>query len=95
MQRCPKCGYREGTDWLSILCIVAVGLLYVAFILVADGGPRDIRAMGLAAYLFFIAATIWKGLREKRSRKEYLKLHPPVTERMKSHIKPSPAAGGN
>ena len=96
MQKCPKCGYSEGTDWPWILCIVAVTLLYFAFIFRAEPTLKEsIRWMGLAAYLFFLAATTWKGLREKRSHKEYLNVHPPVTERVKSHIKPTPAAGGN
>jgi len=75
---------------------VAVTFLYFAFIFRAEPTLKDsIRWMGLAAYLSFLAATTWKGLREKRIHKEYLNLYPPVTERVKSHIKPTPAADGN
>jgi len=84
MQKCPKCGYDEGTDWPWIICVVAAGVLYIVFILVADAGPRDSRSIGFAAYLFFVVAGLWKGFRDNRSRKEYLKLHPPATERVKN-----------
>jgi hypothetical protein len=63
-----------------------------------QSGPTlkdSIRWMGLAAYLSFLAATTWNGLREKRIHKQYLSLHPPVTARVESRIKPTPAADGN
>jgi hypothetical protein len=96
MQRCPKCGYREGTEWPWILCIAAVSVLYMAFILAIDRELRDVlnvRWVGLVAYLLFGAAMTWRGFREKRYHKEYLALHPPATERIKSHIKSTPAGG--
>jgi len=94
MQRCPKCGYQEGTDWPWFLSVAAVTLLYIAFIYRNEPTLKESsRWMGLAAYLFFLAATTWRGLREKRNRKEYEKLHPPITERIKAHNKPGPVPG--
>ncbi len=81
MRRCPKCGYREGPDWPAVLWVLAFGFLYVVFI--ASDAPRGYRLMGFVAFLLFLAGTAWKAFRDDRSRREYLKLHPPITERMK------------
>jgi len=91
MQRCPKCGYREGIDWPSILMVIAFGFLYCGFIVMADFAPRSWRWAGLAAVLIFGAGTTWRSLRNKRIDSEYKKLHPPITERVKDHFKANPA----
>jgi hypothetical protein len=93
MQRCPKCGYREGTDWPWILCVVAVSVLYIAFVLAADQQLKSVRLTGVLAYVLVAAAATWRGLREKRNRKLYSELHPSPTERLKGHIKASPTDG--
>ena len=76
MQRCPKCGYRE-VDWPSILSGVAFGILYISFLLTTDHAPRSLRIVGLFAFFVFLVANSWKGMREKKNRREYLNL--PVT----------------
>jgi len=95
MQRCPKCGYRDRVDWSWILCSVAFVLLYFASIFGADRIPTSYRTMvfaaRFAAFLLFMAGTVWKGLRNKRDRDEYLKLNPSVTDRVKAHIRPTPS----
>ena len=89
MQRCPQCGYREGTDWPGILGTVSVATLYCVFIL-GDVTPPSLRLLGLIAYLVFLAGTWWRVSRDKRNREEYLKPHPSVTERVKDHIRVTP-----
>ena len=91
MQRCPKCGYREGTDWPGMLLEAAFFVLYLVFIVLPDRVPRGYRFAVLAAFVLFQTGTVWKGKRERKHREEYLKLNPPQTEHVKAHIKPSPS----
>jgi hypothetical protein len=91
MQRCPKCGYREGTDWPGILWAVAFSVLYLVFIVVPDHLPKSYRFAGLVAFLLFQAGTVWKARREKKYRDEYLRLNPGPAERVKNHLKASPS----
>jgi len=91
MQRCPKCGHRRGVDWPAVLWTVAFGILYLVFVVIPDHVPKSYRLAGLAAYLLFMAGGVWKGFRDKRDRSEYLKLNPPITERVKDHIRSAPS----
>jgi hypothetical protein len=68
MQRCPKCGYSERVDWPGILGIVAFFLLYFVW-MIGDYRPRDLRGLGLAALILFLAASTWKVLKLKASRR--------------------------
>jgi hypothetical protein len=91
MQRCPKCGYREG-DGPTILAVMAFATLFLVFILTTDHAPMSIRIMGLAAFFAFSGARSWRAFRARRNQREYLKLHPPLPspdERVKSHFKPA------
>jgi hypothetical protein len=90
MKRCPKCGYREGFDWPSLLVGLAFLFLYAMFtVVVGDYIPKNYRWMVMLALLLFLAGEFWKSRREKKCHEEYLKLNPPSTERLKAHIKPS------
>jgi hypothetical protein len=73
MPLCPKCGNRQSMDWPVILMTISFGLLYVVFILTADNDPRQYRLAGLLAFLLFLVAATWKGVRAKHSRRENLK----------------------
>jgi hypothetical protein len=85
MQRCPKCGYNEGTDWFRILGVISVGLLYVIYTISADSTPKSWRLIGLFAYLTFMAGGLWRGIKDKRNRDEYLKLHPSPPQSGRDH----------
>ncbi len=87
MQKCPHCGYDEGTDWARVSGVVAVGLLYVIYIVSADQTPKSWRLVGLLAYLIFIFGGVWRGIKDKRNRDEYLRLHPLPAQRVKNHLK--------
>ena len=76
MQRCPQCGYDEGTDWSRVLGVFAVSLLYIIYLVSADSTPKSWRLVALSAYLIFTLGTIWYGIKQKRIRDEHLKLHP-------------------
>lgn len=89
MQRCPKCGYRDRVDWPGILWVLAFGFLYLVFVLTAERAPRSYRFMGFVAFLLFTAGTGWRALRGQKDRSEYLKLNPPVRERVKNQAEPS------
>jgi hypothetical protein len=92
VQRCPNCGYREKYDWPAMLLVVAFGVLYIVFIASVELVPRSYRLGSFAAFLLFLVANTWNGLRNNRNQREYLKLHPPaVTERVKDHIRISPS----
>jgi len=93
MERCPKCGHREGVDWPAVLCAVAFSILYFVFTFAEYEyhAPKGYRLVGFAAMLLFIAGNGWRQSRNKRDRREYLKLHPPITERVKDHLKASPS----
>src|SRR6185312_9489687 len=91
MQRCPKCGYREKRDWPALLGHLAFAVLYGVFILGFDKAPRSYRLLGLGAFLLFVSANWWNAVRNERNRKEYLRLHPGPTERVKEHVRPNPA----
>jgi hypothetical protein len=91
MHQCPKCGYREGTDWPGILWVLAFTALYVIFIIVPDHVPMSYRFAGLLAFFLFQAGTFWKARREKKNRDEYLKLNLGPAERVKNHLKTDPA----
>jgi hypothetical protein len=91
MQRCPKCGYRDRMDLPWILSAVAFLLLYWAFVFAGGHPPMSYRIMGSAALLLFMAGGIWRGFRNKKNHDEYLKLRPPVTGRVKAHIRPTPS----
>ncbi len=90
MQRCPKCGYRE-IDWPGLLIVVAFGFLYVVFIVTADFAPRNYRLVGSAAFVVYLIAVVWNGIRNARNYREYRRLHPTPTDRVKEHLKPSPS----
>jgi len=87
MQRCPKCGYREGVDWSALLWALAFMLIVFA----ADYAPRNFRVMEIVAILIFAAGVMWKGFRNRRDYLGYLKLHPSVAERVKDHIRAHPS----
>lgn len=75
MQRCPKCGYRE-MDWPAILTVLAFSTLYTVFILATDHAPRSLRAIGIIAFVTFLAAMIWKAIGDERNRRKYLVANP-------------------
>jgi hypothetical protein len=81
MQKCPKCGYNEGTDWPGLLLMAAYGLVSVV---AGIGGPRIVQLGCAGGSFLFFAAIIWRSAREDRNRVECLKLHPPDAERAKS-----------
>ena len=71
MQRCPRCGYRE-KDWPSILIDVAFGTLWCVFMMTSGHTLMNL-IVGLAAFCTFVAAGTWRGLRDKRNGREYLR----------------------
>jgi len=85
MQRCPKCGYREGVDWLSILWILAFTFASCSFY-----GPKSYLLRAVAS-LLFAAGIFWRAVRDSRNYHEYRKLHPIPTDRVKDHLRPSPS----
>ena len=87
MQRCPKCGHRRGADGPVMLWTAAFGILYFVFLVIPDHVLKSYRLAGLAAYVLFMTGSVWKGFRDKRDCSEYLKLNPPVTERVKDHFR--------
>jgi hypothetical protein len=72
MQRCPKCGYREGVDWPALLQVIAFCVLYLVWML-GDYGPRELRGLGLATMILFCVGTIWRVLRLKSFKAEIVK----------------------
>jgi hypothetical protein len=91
MQRCPKCGYREGLDWPWILSYIAFAFLDIVFTSSRVHMPRTYWMLGTAACALFLTAMAWREFRNRRTRREYEKLHPPITERLKDHLKTSPS----
>ncbi len=75
MHRCPKCGYRERFDWPAVLVGASCGILFVLLTLVEDYVPRIYRiwviAIGLFAFLLFVAGTLWKGYRDRMEDVQY------------------------
>jgi hypothetical protein len=57
------------------------------YIISADNTPKSWRAIGLVAYLTFVIGGLCRGMKGKRNRDEYLKLHPSPTQRVKDHLK--------
>ena len=92
MQRCPKCGYREGVDWPRGLCGVAFFGLCAPFIFGGNYFPRSLNLVWIAALVIFSFGDYLRIRREKRNEREYLKAHPSPAERLKSHIN-NPVAG--
>jgi len=68
MQRCPKCGYREGIDWPEVVRIFAFCLLGSAFML-SDVQPR-LRLSGEIAIVLFFAVGVWMRIREGRKHRK-------------------------
>jgi uncharacterized membrane protein len=66
---------------------LAFGILYWVFMLSSDHFPKSYWLVSVAL-LLFAAAGVWHGIRDKKARVEYLKHHPSVADRVKSHIKP-------
>ena len=87
MQKCPKCGYDEGADWPQIMMLLSFYLLFVVYIVSADFAPRNWRFIGMTAFLGFSVGQMWGMLRRSRAQAEYLKLHPPPSQRGKDHLK--------
>ena len=86
MQQCPKCGYKEGIDWPGILWVISFFALYLLWVL-GDYRPREYRWVGLGAFLLFNVGFAWMLIRGARNYREHRKLHPPITERVKDHIR--------
>jgi hypothetical protein len=74
-----------------MLSVVAFGILYLVFIGTEEQVSRNYRLMGLGAFLIFLTANMWNSLRNEKNRREYSKLHPPITERVKEHIRSNPS----
>jgi hypothetical protein len=91
MQRCPECGYRDKYDWPMVLWVIGFGLLWVVYIATERQMSHVYRWVGLAAFLIFVAGSWTYSRRQERNRKEYLKLHPGPSERVREHIRPNPA----
>jgi hypothetical protein len=94
MHRCQKCGYRE-FDWPMLLWIAAFFVLDTAFkqsILSLDRARRfEFLCVEIVAGLLFFTGLFWRVFRERKAYKEYFRLHPPPTQRVKDHLKPSPS----
>lgn len=67
---------------------LAFFVLFVMGFLDEDISTRTREWMVLASFFLLMVGTIWRGIRTKRNEREYLKLHPPVTERLKDHFRP-------
>ena len=87
MQNCPRCGYREGVDGPSVLLVIAFGIVYLAFVLAGNSVPMRYREAAFVAFFMFLAAGMWRSLKAARNRRDYQKLHPPITERLKDHVR--------
>ena len=57
MHRCPQCGYKDRPDWPLVLWVIAFGALYLVWML-GDYQPRDLRWIGLAAFLLFAVGSL-------------------------------------
>lgn len=68
MQRCPKCGYSERVDWPGLLGLIAFLVLYSVWML--DYRPRELRGLGLAAFIAFLASNVWRILKSKDSKRK-------------------------
>ena len=86
MQRCPKCGYRDGTDWPRILCSVAFIFLYLVFMLGGDYLSKRWNLLGTMALLVFTLGTFLQIRRDRRNQRQYLEMHPSITQRLKRHL---------
>jgi hypothetical protein len=71
MQRCPKCGYREGADWLAVLCVVAFSVLYFVFTFPGYEYhvPKSYRLVGVCGH---VPVYRWKWVEavEEQTRQE-------------------------
>ena len=64
MQRCPKCGYRDGIDWPWVLAIVA----FVVLKLSPEHGSY--RIVGVGATFLFATAMVWYAIRSLRNYRD-------------------------
>ena len=81
MQKCPKCGYNEGTDWPGMLMIVAFVL--VSVVAGISGAKSVDLSIGVGMFLF-AASIFWRSVRQDRNRAEHLKMQPTDAERSKN-----------
>jgi hypothetical protein len=86
MQRCPKCGYKDGFNWPALLWMCSFMTLYVLWMM-GNYTPREYRWAGLAAFFVFNLGVVWMALRNARNYREYRKLNPSITDRVKDHIR--------
>jgi hypothetical protein len=63
MQKCPRCGYNEGTSWTLLVQIFAFTLLGSAF-MSSDVRPR-VRLLGEFGIVLFFAAAVWRRISER------------------------------
>ena len=78
MQRCPKCGYREGRDWPLLLIVAGLGIVYCTFILGVDSALKELQFVALVGWLLSLAGIVWYVVRKNRTYREYMKLHSSV-----------------
>jgi hypothetical protein len=86
MQRCPKCGYREGAGWPNTLRALGFLVLWAVFVLGIDRPTKGYRLIGFAALVLFFAGGIWEGFRNKKNVVECKKFDSVVSDRVKGHI---------
>jgi Flp pilus assembly protein TadB len=91
MERCPQCGFKEGPDWPDKLAYVAFLILFLAFGYPAVHLSKTSEGLKLLAFVLWLSALIWKNSRDRRNKREYERLHPPITERLKDHLSTSPS----
>ena len=64
MHRCPQCGYKDRPDWPVGLCVIAFYALYMVWML-GDYQPRELRWIGLGAFLLFTLGGLRLAIRYK------------------------------
>ena len=65
MQRCPKCGYKEGRDWPAVLLLLAFGVVSLGAEIL--GVQKNVRLCIAVGWLLVAASFAWRMVRRQNA----------------------------
>ena len=87
MQRCPQCGCKDKFNWPVLLMMLAFLMLYLTWML-GDYQPRQLKPVGLAAFVLYSAGVCWMGIRNGRDRDRWQGRVPSGTTQTSEGVSP-------